>query len=70
MKKTYENLEIAFWDFITPLLSESATVRWMFRTGADLVIEKKKMLIPLAVLPWAGIGLLAGFIIGRAGLLH
>lgn len=69
MKKITEHLEIAFWDFVTPLLSESAFVRWIFGTVGYMVIEKKKLLIPLLVLPWAGFGLLTGFLIGYSGRL-
>jgi hypothetical protein len=69
MKKMTASMEIAFWDFITPLLSESAFVRWIFTTIGFLVIEKKKMLIPILVFPWAVFGLLTGFVIGRSGHL-
>lgn len=71
MKRWTANLEIAFWDFVTPLLSESPTVRWIFRTGAEVMIEKKKsVLVPLLVLSWATLGLLAGFLLGRSGWIQ
>ena len=69
MNKMTANLEIAFWDFVTPLLSESPFVCWVFKTVGYLAIEKKNMLIPLLVFPWAIFGLLTGFLIGRSGHL-
>jgi hypothetical protein len=67
MNKALNRVEIAFWDTVTPLLSDNLTVRAWVRVGYQ-VLHSDRRLAPVLVTVCGALGLLAGFVIGRAGL--
>ncbi len=68
MKRFFKQIELAFWDTIIPLLSESQIVRGSLKEVHSLYIRKNNWLLYL-VISWAGIALVIGFILGRTRIL-
>jgi hypothetical protein len=68
MKRLYKRFELAFWNAVIPLLSESQFVRGSLREVHDLYNRKNYWFLYL-VISWAGLALIIGFIIGRTRIL-
>jgi len=73
MVRTYsERLEIVFWGFMIPLMSESRLVQAFLPTALALAHRREEILLRIAkllALAWAGLilGLILGFIHSRMG---
>jgi hypothetical protein len=67
MKKIYKQLELAFWNAVIPLLSESQFVRGSLKEVHDLYAGMNSRMLYLIVFG-AGLALVAGFILGRTRL--
>ena len=69
MKKLHHWIELAFWNAVIPLLSESALVRGSLREVHHLYTSRNNWLLYL-ILSWAAMALVIGFILGRSGALY
>ncbi len=67
MKRLYRRIELAFWDVIIPLLSESQFVRSSLQEVHNIYIGKNNIYLVL-IFSWGAIALLVGYILGRAWL--
>lgn len=70
-KNLYYHVEISFWNLVIPVMSNSPSFRRIFRAVLLFLRDHKEVAwAPTLVLAFAGLGLLAGFVIGRldAGL--
>jgi len=68
MKRLFKQIELAFWNTVIPLLSESQFVRESLKEVHNLYHRKNYWFIYL-VISWAGIAMLIGFILGRTRVL-
>lgn len=63
--KTYtQRLEIAFWAWMIPLMSESRLVQAFLPTALRLFQSRKNMIRLAKILAWAWVGLFLGLIVG------
>jgi hypothetical protein len=68
MKRLFKRIELAFWDAIIPLLSESQFVRGSLKEVHDLYTGKNNWFLYL-VISWAAVALIIGFILGHTRIL-
>ena len=68
MNRLYKRIELAFWDAVIPILSESQFVRGSLKEVHNLYSGKNNWLLYL-VISWAGVALVIGFILGRTRIL-
>jgi hypothetical protein len=68
MKELFKQIELAFWNAIIPLLSESQFVRGSLKEVHDLYTGKNNWVLYL-VISWAALALIIGFILGRTRIL-
>ncbi len=67
-KNIYYHVEISFWNMVIPVMSSSPRFRRIFRSLLIFFRDHKEIAwAPMLVLGFAGLGLFAGFIIGRVG---
>jgi hypothetical protein len=70
-KNIYYHVEISFWNLVIPMMTNSPQFRRIFRSVMLFFRDHRELLwAPTLVFAFAGLGLLAGFVIGRvnAGL--
>jgi hypothetical protein len=64
-----DRIELSFWNVVIYLLSNSKPAQKIYRTAYGLKRSNTNLMwIPVVVIAWAGIGLLAGFVAGRMGV--
>ncbi|MEN6408950.1 MAG: hypothetical protein ABFD44_04465 [Anaerolineaceae bacterium] len=68
IKRFFKRLELLFWDWITPRMSESAGVRRFVQQVYTLTHDASMSILFLSVLAAAIVGLLLGWIIGLLGV--
>jgi hypothetical protein len=68
MKGIANKIEICFWNFTIPLLSESQFIRSTFREVHTLYNNRNNILVIL-LFTSAGLALVAGFVLGRSQFL-
>lgn len=68
IKQLFQRLELHFWDWITPRMSESTGVGRLVQQVYTLTHDTTLSLIPAAVLVSAVMGLILGWIIGSLGV--
>ncbi len=69
MKKLINSVEIAFWDQAIPLMSESPLIQNLVRETYVFMRSKDKRWVPILILSWSCAGLIAGYMLRRAGLI-
>jgi len=65
MKRLYSRIELAFWDTVIPLLSESEFVRNSLREVHNLYLTRSNGYLYI-LLSWACTALIIGFVLGRS----
>ena len=64
-----DRIELSFWNAVIFLLSNSKTAQKIYRyLYQRKLADTKIFLIPIVIFAWAGVGLLAGFVVGRMGI--
>lgn len=64
-----DRIELSFWNAVIFLLSNSKTAQKIYRyLYQRKLADTKIFLIPIVIFAWAGVGLLAGFVVGRMGV--
>ena len=65
MVRTYsKRIEIVFWDFMIPLMSESRLVQAILPTALALAHRKESLLRMGKLFAWAWVGLILGLLLG------
>jgi hypothetical protein len=68
MGEFIKRLELAFWDMVIPLLSESEFIRGSVR-GVYTICSRKNYWILLLLMFWASVALIGGFLLGHAHVI-
>ncbi len=64
----FTRVELSFWNILISLMSNSPLFQRCFRSAYTLTRSSRiPAWLPMLVISWASLGLLAGFVIGRMG---